>query len=287
MRRRSRAGGESTKSQRHKAVTPKRRSAPESVGQETELARRTRERDEALERETATSEVLRLISKSPSNLETAFRSILENATRICEAKFAHAQLYENGGFRVIAMHNAPPAYAQATAEREQRDPLSPLTALMRVVTTKRFVHTIDYTKHPAYKQRDPRTVRLVELGGARTTLNVPMLKGEELVGNISIYRQEVRPFTHKQIALVQDFAAQAVIAIDNTRLLGELRARTSELARSVEELRALGEVSRAVNSTLDLRTVLVTIIATAMQISGTEAGAIYVLDETKKEFQLS
>ena len=120
---------------------------------------------------------------------------------------------------------------------------------------------------------------VVKLSGARTTLGVPMLKDDVLIGSIVIFRQEVRPFTDKQIALVQNFAAQAVIAIENTRLLSELRARTSELTRSVEELRALGEVSQAVNSTLDLQTVLVTIIATAMQISGTEAGAIYVFDE--------
>ena len=191
MRRRSRASSRPTKARSRKAKTLKaaRRSSSPIAGQETEVARLRRELHEAVERETAASEVLRLISKSPANLETAFRSILENATRICEAKFAHAQLYENGGFQMIAMHNAPPAYAQATAEREQGEPLSPLTALARVATTKRFVHTIDYTMHPAYKQRGPRTVRLVELGGARTTLNVPMLKGEELVGNISIYRR--------------------------------------------------------------------------------------------------
>ena len=114
-----------------------------------------------------------------------------------------------------------------------------------------------------------------------------MLKENELIGVIAIYRQEVRPFTDKQIELIKNFAHQAVIAIENARLLNELRARTAELARSVEELRALGEVSQAVNSTLDLQTVLATIVARATQISGTEAGAIYVLDETSKEFQLS
>ena len=121
MRRRSRASRKLAKARSRKAM-PKRRNATTMRAEESESARHRRERDEALERETATSEVLRLISKSPGNLETAFRSILENATRICEAKFAHAQLYENGEFQMIAMHNAPPAYAQAAAEREQRDP---------------------------------------------------------------------------------------------------------------------------------------------------------------------
>ena len=233
------------------------------------MARLTDDLRGALERETATSEVLRLISKSPGNLETAFRSILENATRICEAKFAHAQLYENGGFRMIAMHNAPPAYAQATAEREQREPLSPLAALTRIATTKRFVHTIDYTKHPAYKQGDPRTVRLVELGGARTTLNVPMLKGEELIGNISIYRQEVRPFTDKQIALVQNFAAQAVIAIENTRLLNELR-------QSLEQQTATADVLRVISSSQgELEPVFQAMLENATRICEAKSGFLF------------
>ena len=117
-------------------------------------------------------------------------------------------------------------------------------------------------------------------------LAVPMLKENELVGVIGIYRQEVRPFTDKQIELVKNFAAQAVIAIENARLLNELRQRTDELGRSVGELRALGEVSQAVNSTLDLETVLSTIVAKAVQLSGTEAGAIYVFDEAQLEFHL-
>ena len=129
-------------------------------------------------------------------------------------------------------------------------------------------------------------VSLVEIAGARTFLIVPMLKEDELIGSINMYRQEVRLFTDKQIALVQNFAAQAVIAIENTRLLNELRQRTEELAHSVEELRALGEVSQAVNSTLDLETVLSTIVAKAVQLSGTEAGAIYVYEEAAHEFRL-
>ena len=145
----------------------------------------------------------------------------------------------------------------------------------------------DLSTTRAYAERHPAVVDAVELGGIRTAVNVPMIKDDELVGVIAIFRQEVQPFTEKQVALLTNFAAQAVIAIENARLLNELRARTSELTRSVEELRALGEVSQAVNSTLDLQNVLDTIVARAAQISGTEAGAIYVLDEQQKEFQLS
>ena len=122
--------------------------------------------------------------------------------------------------------------------------------------------------------------------GARTVLAVPMLKEDELIGAIAIYRQEVRPFTDKQIELVKNFAAQAVIAIENTRLLNELRQRTDELAHSVQGLQALGEVTQAVNSTLDLETVLSTIVAKAVQLSGTDAGAIYVFEEAQQLFRL-
>ena len=153
--------------------------------------------------------------------------------------------------------------------------------------TKQTVRITDLATAQPYVERNPAVVEAVELGGVRTFVAVPMLKDNELIGMIVIYRQEVRPFTDKQVALLTNFASQAVIAIENARLLNELRARTSELTRSVEELRALGEVSQAVNSTLDLQTVLDTIVARAAQISGTEAGAIYVFDEQRKEFQLS
>ena len=152
-----------------------------------------------------------------------------------------------------------------------------------MIATKTVVHVADLAAEQSYiEQRDPSYVAAVELGGVRTFLVVPMLKENELIGLFTLYRQEVRPFTDKQIALVTNFAAQAVIAIENARLLNELRQRTDELGRSVGELRALGEVSQAVNSTLDLETVLSTIVAKAVQLSGTDAGAIYVFDDAQQ-----
>src|SRR5262249_29733148 len=151
---------------------------------------------------------------------------------------------------------------------------------------KDVVHVSDLTAERAYLERFPPLVDLVESAGARSLLIVPMLKEGELLGSIAIYRQEIRPFSEKQIELVKSFASQAVIAIENVRLLTELRARTEELGQSVEELRALGEVTQAVNSTLELQTVLSTIVAKAVQLSDTDAGSIYVHDETQQEFQL-
>ena len=177
----------------------------------------------------------------------------------------------------------PPVFAERFQRVFRAGPLAPIS---RVAATREFVHIVDLTEDAAYKERDPPVVSLVETGGVRGILVVPMLKEGELIGALSIYRQEVRPFTDKQIALVTSFASQAVIAIENTRLLTELRQRTDELGRSVGELRALGEVSQAVNSTLDLETVLSTIVAKAVQLSGTEGGAIYVFDELQREFHL-
>jgi len=154
-----------------------------------------------------------------------------------------------------------------------------------VVRTKQVVHIDDLTATPPYREGDPAVTAMADLGGARTIVVVPMLKENDLLGTMTVFRQEVRPFTDKQIELVTSFASQAAIAIENARLLNELRQRTDELAQSVEELRALGEVSQAVNSTLDLQIVLETIIAKAAQLSGTEVGAIYVRDE-QEEFQL-
>src|SRR6202034_3033939 len=151
---------------------------------------------------------------------------------------------------------------------------------------KTVVHVLDAAERRDIEQGYRGLVEALELGGVRTALAVPMLKEDDLVGSFTLYRQEVRPFTDKQIALVTNFAAQAVIAIENARLLSELRERTDELTRSVEELRALGEISQAVNSTLNVETVLSTIVAKSVQLSGTEAGAIYVFDDGVREFHL-
>jgi GAF domain-containing protein/CheY-like chemotaxis protein/anti-sigma regulatory factor (Ser/Thr protein kinase) len=251
-----------------------------------ELRQRTDDLTESLQQQTATSEVLSVISRSPGDLKPVFQTMLENATRICHAKFGVMQLYEDDAFRIGAIHNAPPAFAEHMARREPLMRPTPQHPFRRMVMTKEVVQIADLTESPAYKARDPGIVSLVERASARTFLAVPMLKENEVLGVIAIYRQEVRTFTDKQIAVVVNFANQAVIAIENVRLLNELRARTEELARSVGELRALGEVGQAVNSTLDVETVLRTIVTKAVELSATDAGAIYVFDEERQEFRL-
>ena len=250
-----------------------------------ELRQRTDDLTEALEQQTATSDVLQIISSSPGELEPVFRTILENATRICGANFGIFSLRDGDAFRNAAVYNMPEAYM----EFRRGTPLTigPKHPLARLAETKEVVHVADLKGEDGYREGDPSYHAMVDLAGARTLLLVPTLKEKELIGVITIFRQEARLFTDKQIALVQNFAAQAVIAIENARLLNELRQRTDDLGRSVNELRALGEVSQAVNSTLDLENVLSTIVAKAVQLSGTEAGAIYVFNQLQHEFHLA
>ena len=243
----------------------------------TELRQRTSELGEALEQQTATSEVLRVISSSPGELEPVFRAMLENAVRICGARFGNLFLYDGEGLRIGATYGAPPAYVDFLRGEDAFKDLSPEVGVGRLMRTKECYQVTDLAAAPTLG--DKLREATIELAGARTLIGVPMLKDGEAVGAIIIYRQEVKPFTDKQIALLQNFAAQAVIAIENARLLNELRQRTDQLDRSVGELRALGEVSHAVNSTLELEKVLATIVTKAVELSGTEAGAIYGYDE--------
>ena len=239
-----------------------------------ENARLLNELRELLEQQTATADVLRVISSSPGELEPVFQAMLENATRICGANFGNMFLYEHDAYRTVPMHNAPQAYANART----RTPLhpSPATALGRVAVSKEVVQIADLKAEKAYIDRDPMYVSGVELAGIRTLLAVPMLKDGGLIGAIVIYRTEVRPFTDKQIALVRNFAAQAVIAIENTRLLSELRQRTNDLTESLEQQTATSEVLSVISSSPgDLQPVFAAMLKNAARICDAKFGNIY------------
>ena len=252
MKRRSKVSGGRAKSRNLKTTERKRSSASDQApssasphaSAHADLARLTRELTDERRQRMATSEVLRLLSGSHGDLNRLFDTILANATNLCQSNFGTLSLCEGDAFRIVAMHNVP----SGLAELRRREPLVRAGPLLRMAETKRLLHISDYTEYVASHPADSDAAAFAKLTGVRTALEVPMLKDDDVVGAIVIYRKEVRRFDDREIALIKDFAAQAVIAIENARLLNELRQRTTDLTEALGQQTATSEVLQVISS---------------------------------------
>jgi signal transduction histidine kinase len=254
--------------------------AIENVRLFNELEARNRDLTEALEQQTATSDILRVISRSPRDVQPVFDTIAKAALKLCNASTTFVATFDGQLVRLAAMANLTQEQAEATRQVFPRPP-SRENATARAVLTKKTVVIPDVSLDADYAVQD-----LALRAGFRSNASVPLIRAGEPIGAITVGRPEAGPFPGKQIALLQTFADQAVIAIENVRLFTELEARTLELTRSVGELKALGEVGQAVSSTLDLDTVLRTIVSRATQLTGVDGGSIYEYDEEHEQFHV-
>jgi signal transduction histidine kinase len=256
------------------ASKPARNRRLSDLSTDTEVARLARELAEAREEQAATSEILRVISSSPTDVQPVFDTIAANALRLCGATFSTVARFDGDLIELASIHKlSDPNGIEALRQAFPRRP-GPGGAVDRAILTRAIAHIPDVWEDRYYAHRG-----LAQASGYRSILSVPMLREGQPVGVVTVAGASPGAFSDRQVDLLETFADQAVIAIENVRLFDEVQARTRELARSVEELRALGEVTQAVNSTLDLETVLSTIVAKAVQLSNTDAGVIYVFDE--------
>jgi signal transduction histidine kinase/HPt (histidine-containing phosphotransfer) domain-containing protein/ActR/RegA family two-component response regulator len=239
-----------------------------------ENARLITETREALEQQTATAEVLQVINSSPGDLAPVFEAMLERAMRLCDAACGALGTWQDGRFEfTVTRGNLPQVYLDFIATNPIS--LGPRDGFARLARGAGYVQFADVRESRFYKGCDPLVRAGADLAGARTTLTVPLAKDDRVLGVLAFFRQEIRPFSDREIAVLRNFAAQAVIAMENARLLGELRSRTAELVRSVEELQLLSEVGQAVSSSLDVRSVLSTILTRSVGVTGADAGAVF------------